>query len=131
MPDATASGAELSFGAGYQEAEHETTRAIRHRALGGRVPALAVVAILLIALLLAGYVISEATGFVSGGVFAYPATIPRWRRRPATGLLVLTSVLEMVAGFVILFPRIPPPSFYDAGASLGWIAFGPLDVVLL
>ena len=41
----------------------------------------------------------------------------------------------MVAGFVILISRIPPPSFYDAGASLGrfafWFAFGALNVVLL
>ena len=39
----------------------------------------------------------------------------------------------MVAGFVILFLRIPPPSFYDAGVSLGgrfafWFAFGTLNV---
>jgi len=99
------------------------------------VPALAVVAILLIALTtglpLARYVISGAAGFVSGGAFAYLATIPRWCRRPAMGLLVLTSVLAMVAGFVILFSRIPPPSFRDAGASLGRFAFGTLNVALL
>jgi hypothetical protein len=87
------------------------------------VPERAAVAILLIAVPLVGYVIFGAAGFVSGGVFAYPATIPRRRRRPATGLLVLTSVLAMVAGFVILFSRIPPPSFYDAGASLDRFVF--------
>ena len=75
--------------------------------------------------------ISGAAGFVSGGVFAHLATIPRRHRRLVAGLLILTSVLAIIAGFVILFSRIPPPSFYDAGASLGWIAFGPLDVVLL
>ena len=52
------------------------------------VSALAVVAMLIIALTtglpLAGYVISGAAGFVSGGVFAYLASIPRRRRRPAT-----------------------------------------------
>jgi hypothetical protein len=46
-------------------------------------------------------------------------------------MLALTSVLAMVAGFVILFPRIPPPWFYDAGASLGRFAFVALDVALL
>jgi len=98
--------------------------------------ALAAVAMLLIALTtglsLAGYVISGAAGFVSGGVFAYLATIPRRRRRPVSGLLALPSVLAMVAGFATLFSRIPPPSFYDAGASLGrfafWFAFGTLNV---
>ena len=103
------------------------------------VPALAVVAILLIALttglLLAGYVLSGAAGFVSGGVFAYLATLPRRRRRLVAGLLVLTSVLAMVAGFVALFSRIPPPSLYDVEAGLGsfafWFAFGTLNVALL
>jgi peptidoglycan/LPS O-acetylase OafA/YrhL len=91
------------------------------------VPALAVVAILLIALTtglpLAGYVISGAAGFVSGGAFAYLATLPRRRRRLIARLLVLTSVLAMVAGFVILSSHNPPPSFRDAGPSLGRFAF--------
>lgn len=76
--------------------------------------------------------ISGAAGFVSGGVFAHLATIPRRHRRLVAGLLILTSVLPMVAGFVILFSRIPPPSFYDAEAILGrfafWFAFGTLNV---
>jgi peptidoglycan/LPS O-acetylase OafA/YrhL len=91
------------------------------------VPAFAVVAILLIALTtglpLTRYVISGAAGFVSGGVFAYLATLPRRRRRLIARLLVLTSVLAMVTGFVILSSRIASPSFHDAGASLGRFAF--------
>lgn len=98
-------------------------------------PALAVVAILLIALAiglpLAGYVLSGAAGLVLGGVFSHLATIPCRYRRLVAGLLVLTSVLAMVAGFVILFSRIAPPSFHDAGAGLGRFAFGTLNVALL
>ena len=79
--------------------------------------------------------ISGAAGFLSGGVFAHLATIPRRHRRLVASLLILTSVLAMVAGFVILFSRIPPPSFYDAGVSLDrfafWFAFGTLNVALL
>jgi len=77
-------------------------------------------------------VISGAAGFVSGGVFAHLATIPRRHRRLVASLLILTSVLAMVAGFVILYSRIPPPSFYDAGAILGrfafWFSFGALNM---
>ncbi len=76
--------------------------------------------------------ISGAAGFVSVGVFAHLATIPRRHRRLVAGLLILTSILAMVAGFVIRFSRIPPPSFYDARVSLGrfafWFAFGTLNV---
>ncbi len=90
-------------------------------------PALALGAVLLVALAaglpLAGQAFRGAAGFVTGGVFALPATLPRRRRRFVAGLLVLASALAAAGGFVALYLQVLPPPPREAWAPPGRFAF--------
>ena len=71
-------------------------------------------AVLLVApaagLSIANPVLPGAAGFVTGGVFAHLATLPRRRQRFVAGLLVLTSVLAAAGVLVAFYSQdLPPP----------------------
>ena len=143
MPDEAAAApyrtglsfAESAFG----KADRGSIRTIQNRALALLGPALAVGAVLLVApaagLLPAGWVLSGAAGLVSGGAFAYLATLPRRGRRLLAGLLVVTAVLALAGGLIALYLQTLPRVLSEAGVGSGrfafGFAFGMLNVALL